>query len=268
MDALVWHKEYKNLDCDTELVVPVAHEAVFIKDGQVTDSFAMGRHFMRESCVGTGRLFHDEGEKVSCRVYYVKKEGAYSIKWNTPRPILITDPVLKIPVEFDIGGVFSIKIIDSKRFLSRLLAFTKKAALDEMKEFFRGRMLIYINDQLLAALAESKTSVIELPRKLMSISKDLELRMRYIFETFGISIEGFMLKKVELISGGEKEEVSPVCGLAGDGDAAGGGGQVGDGEPKPCITTSAGEVMYCPLCGVDLPPLSVYCHKCGAKVGE
>jgi membrane protease subunit (stomatin/prohibitin family) len=248
MDALVWIKEIRSLTPDTELVVPVAHEAVFIRDGRITDSFTMGRHSLKEAGVGEGHLFASEGDKADCRVYYVKKEGAYNIKWGAPQPLRFIDPLLKVPVEFDLSGVFAIKIIDTKQFLSQLLAFTKRAALEEVKTFFRERMAIYIKDPLLSLLNESRISVITLPSRLTAVSKDLEFRLRYMFESFGVSIEGFMLKKVELVGGGSEAVTEKVAQMPAE-------------EAKP-----AAEIMYCPKCGVALPPMSVFCFKCGVNL--
>lgn len=263
LDALVWFKERKNMDADTELVVPVSHEAVFIKDGQIMDSFTMGRYDLKECCVGDGHLFSASDEHVDCRIYYVKKEGGYSIKWNVNNPVCFNDPVLKIPVEFDLSGVFTIKIIDSKKFLQKLLAFTRKAELGEVKAFFRDRMLVYIKDELLSAMAENKVSIIELPRKLMTISKELEFKMRYIFESLGVSVENFMLKKVELLSGGEKCE-DKVEGASKE--KKGARKSIKKAVPEEDVKAAPAEIMYCPKCGVDLPPMSVYCFRCGEKV--
>jgi membrane protease subunit (stomatin/prohibitin family) len=253
LDALVWVMERKGLDSDTEVVVPVAHEAIFIKDGIITDSFTMGRHYLKECVVGEGHLFTRPDERVDCRIYYVKKEGTYNIKWETPAPICLEDPAIKKDVELVLGGVFAIKIINSKQFLTRLLAFTQDASLEEVKMFFRQRMLIYIKDQLLAIMVENKLSFSELEDKIMIISKELEFKLRYLFESFGVSIESFMLNKVEILGKKTKKDK-----------------KIEDQPAEEAETEkqTKGEVMYCPKCGVDLPPVSVFCFKCGAPIEE
>ena len=140
MDALVWLTECKNLSSDTEVVVPVAHEAIFIKNGNITESFTMGRHYLKECVIGEGHLFTHADDRVDCRIYYVKKEGTYNIKWETPAPICFEDPVLKKAVEFTVGGVFAIKIIDAKVSLPPA-CHTEAVSLDEVKAFLGSECL-------------------------------------------------------------------------------------------------------------------------------
>lgn len=252
MDALVWQTECKNLSRDAEVVVPVAHEAIFIKNGNIIDSFTMGRHYLKECNVGEGHLFSHPDEKIDCKIYYVKKEGTYNIKWETPTAISLEDPINKKETELCIGGVFAIKIIDAKIFLSRLITHTQTVSLDEVKEFFRQRMLFYIKDQLRSILVENQISIDELSEKLLTVSKEIEFKIRYLFESFGVSVENFLINKIE-IKGKE-----PFCLKY----------QNAEQESSKNENDIKGEIMYCPSCGVDLPPLSVFCYKCGVKLQD
>lgn len=249
-DALVWTRERKGLNIDSEVRVPLSHEAIFVKDGKMLDSFTGGGNYLlRETAVGEGHLFAEGDKTVDCRVYYVKKEGTYNIKWATSEPLQIIDPVLKLPVKLNVSGIFGINIINAKQFLSKLLVVTEKVALDEVKSFFRVRMMGYIKDEIVAALAANNINAIELPHKLTFISKYMELKLKYIFESFGVSISNFSLRKAELLTGGEKAP-EPVE----------------SPEPVKKVESEPIELMYCPDCGVALPPMSVYCFKCGKKL--
>ena len=88
----------------------------------------------------------------------------------------------------------------------------------------------------------------------MTVSKELEFKIRHLFESFGVSVENFMLNKVEI------KGKQPI--IIKDPSVE----QKQEQDKKE--EKVEGEIMYCPSCGVDLPPLSVYCFKCGVKIQE
>jgi membrane protease subunit (stomatin/prohibitin family) len=257
LDTLVWVKEKKHLDINTEIIVPVAHEAVFVRDGKMFDSYTCGRYSLTSQATGEGHLFLSPTDTFDCKIFFVKKEGTYNIKFATESPVCFVDPVLSIPVEFDMSGVFAIKIIDCKRFLQKLMVFTRKINLEETKAFFRTLMKEHIATQLRVAMQQSKVSIIDLFRKPDIISAKLAFNLRYLFSEFGIMIEAFLIKKINLISGGqhcEQDICEPLM-------------QATQPEKESnSVADGKGETMYCNKCGQALPPMSNFCYKCGEKI--
>lgn len=252
-----WKFPNESLSTRTQLIVNDSQEAVLFKDGIALDVFASGRYVLDTENVplltGMIRLPFGGRSPFSAEVWFINKAHSLDIKWGTATPVQIQDPRYGIFVPLRSFGQFGIRIIDSKKFLVKLVGTMPVFDKENLVQYFRGFYLTRIKDALSSYLIHKKVSILEINAYLEEISQYLQERIKPDFDEYGIELINFFINDVSV------SEDDPAL------------RKLKNALAKKAEMTIIGWELagYCPACN---KPVFIggakYCPECGSSLGQ
>ena len=125
---LVWKYQLSNseeLSTWTQLVVSESQEAFVVRDGVYDGPFGVGRHTLSTENLPILRtligLPFGGKSPFTAEVWFVNKIVNLDVRWGTPDPIQLQDPRFQIMVPVRTFGQYGLRVVDSKRFLLKLV---------------------------------------------------------------------------------------------------------------------------------------------------
>lgn len=103
-------------------------------------------------------------------VWFVNKQFNLDVKWGTPSPIQIQDPVFGVFVPVRSYGIFGIQIDDAKRFLVKLVGTLSSFTKNDIMRYFRGVYVARVKDAISTYIIERKIGILEINRYLDELS--------------------------------------------------------------------------------------------------
>lgn len=199
-DVLVWKHPGEDFNTNTQLVVGLAQEAVFVKGGQVLEHFMPGRYtlsaknypFVR-ALVG---LVSDSVSSFSCGVYYVNKGIAMGIDWGTDTLISVVDPIYRVPVDVGSYGDFSLQVENSQKLMEKLVGQSSGFSHQEIQQFFTNMMAMQVRGVISGTMLERQLSPIGIDAHLPEMSAAAAEKVRPIFEPYGMSVVHFTIAAI------------------------------------------------------------------------
>src|ERR1035437_6048369 len=99
-DVLVWKWPGENITSLSQVIVNQTQEALFYKNGQALDLLGPGRHTLSTANIPMmktiiGAPFGGQSP-FSAEIYFIDKAVLLDVKWGTPRPVPILDPLLNV----------------------------------------------------------------------------------------------------------------------------------------------------------------------------
>ena len=133
-DELVWKwspengnsKRPNQLRIGSQLVVNESQEAFMFKGGKLLDAFGPGTHTLSSYNIPfladlIGLVFGGDSP-FTAEVFYVNKALSQDAKWGLV-PFNIIEPNFKVPIPITCRGSYSVKVIDSRKFLTEIITF-------------------------------------------------------------------------------------------------------------------------------------------------
>jgi membrane protease subunit (stomatin/prohibitin family) len=149
----------------SQLVVREGQCALFLRDGRAMQLFEPGRHVLTTQTVAgiTGfvaGLAYGGETPFRAEVVFVGRQLFRDLRWGTPEPVYIPDPVLlQIPVRAN--GRFAIRVADPTVFVPKVVGTRPVFRQRDLEEFLRAQYLV---SALTDALASLGKPFVELPR--------------------------------------------------------------------------------------------------------
>ncbi len=108
----------------SQLIVRESQAAVFFRDGKALDTFGAGRHTITTANVPfltdlIGKAFSGN-TPFKAEVYFVSQRELTNMKWGTPQPITIIDPILRM-ARVTGYGTYSISVTDPQLFVTKIV---------------------------------------------------------------------------------------------------------------------------------------------------
>lgn len=186
-ETLVWKHPIEDFNYGSQLIVHESQEAVFFRDGQALDLFGAGRYTLETQQLpllekvyklptDTEGTFHSE-------VYFVNIATQMGAKWGTDSKVRLFDPASGLHVELGASGEFSIRVIDSRKLLVKLVGTTGSLTQEQLlgtantKGFFRAMVMTQVKSYLAQAIKESNINVLEIDAELLRLSEALKERI-------------------------------------------------------------------------------------------
>ena len=124
-DIVVKKHEAQDFNTHTQLIVHSSQEAIFYKDGRDLDLFEAGKYTLTtdkmpmlsklmNKTTGGVEQFHSE-------VFFINKLSFPDLKWGTPDPVLVTDPLEGLQMRVRAHGFFGARIKDSRKLLRKIV---------------------------------------------------------------------------------------------------------------------------------------------------
>jgi membrane protease subunit (stomatin/prohibitin family) len=124
-DELVWKFPYNNISTAAQLVVNQSQEAIFVKGGAFCDVLGAGTHTLSANNIPVLQklinLPFGGRTPFTAEVWYVSKTVRRNLKFGTPAPIELLDPLYNVSVPVRSFGDFGIQITDSSAFMQQMV---------------------------------------------------------------------------------------------------------------------------------------------------
>ncbi len=200
-NVMAWKYPCEELGTWTQIIVNETQEAVFVKEGKVLDILGPGRHTLStENIPILSKLINlPFGGKspFTAEVWYINKIYSLDVKWGTAPAIQIQDPKYHVFVPVTAFGQFGIQVVDSQKFLNRLVGTLPSFEHDAMVKYFRGLLVSNVKNVISTYLVKKNVSILEINAYITEISQELETKLRPEIEEYGIQLANFYVTSIE-----------------------------------------------------------------------
>lgn len=205
-ETLVWKHPIEDFNFGSQLIVHESQEAIFFRDGQALDLFGAGRYTLETQQLPLlEKVYHlpsDTEGTFHSEVYYVNLATQMGIKWGTDSKVRLFDPASGLHIELGASGEFSVRVIDSRRLLLKVVGTTGGLAQSDImgggsgKGFFRAMVMTQVKSYLAQAIRESGISVLEIDERLMELSEALRVKLNVRLAEYGLTLPEFFVSRV------------------------------------------------------------------------
>ena len=199
-DTLAWKCPSEELGTWTQMIVAESQEAFLFKGGQPVGPFLAGRHTLDTANypilsevlkIATGR------SPFTAEVWYINKVISLDVKWGTSSPIQALDPQYRIMLPVRAYGQLGLQVIDSGKFLVKLVGTMGSFDRDQFNSYFRGVIVTRAKDAVANLLATKKISILEISAHLNEISDELKKQIGPELEEFGLGLTKFFVNSID-----------------------------------------------------------------------
>ena len=184
----------------TQLIVQETQEAMLMKEGRYFGPFAPGRHTLDTKNFPLIEKFMriPFGGKTpfTAEVWFVNKAIALDVKWGTATPMQLKDPEYNIMLPVRAFGQFGIKILDTKKFLEKLVGTLPAFTESTLISYFKGIVMARTKDLIAEQITHKKISILEISAYLSDISEVLEQHLAVEFAEFGLGLQKFRVMSI------------------------------------------------------------------------
>ena len=183
-------------------MVNESQEAFLVHGGVYEGPFGAGRHTLTTENIpilrGIMGLPFGSKSPFSAEVWYVNRVANLNILWGTPDPIQLQDPKYKIMVSVRAFGQYGVRIIDSKKFLLKIVGTLKSFSIDTVAEYFKGVFITRIKTCIATAIVTNGQSVLEISTQLDALSKMLSTALAPEMSEYGIGLSQFNIHSINI----------------------------------------------------------------------
>lgn len=176
----------------TQLIVPPNQTAVFIRGGQVLDTFTSGTFTLETANMPlmTDAIKHVTGGHniFSAEIFLVNQMTIDGLKWGTPEPLSLKDEELGW-VQVRAHGEFRIKVTDPKVFVLEVVGGRRMYTNQEVRNFLIGSVKTKITD-LVATTFKSFGTVLANTEE---IAGAMKVKLREDFGKYGVELQDFFI---------------------------------------------------------------------------
>lgn len=204
-ETLVWKHPIEDFNLGSQLIVHESQEAIFFRDGQALDLFGPGRYTLETQQLpileklyqlptDTEGTFHSE-------VYFVNLATQMGIKWGTDSKVRLFDPMTGMHVELGASGEFSVRVVNSRKLLVKLVGTTGELRQEQLlggngKGLFRALVMTQVKSFLAAAIRENAINILEIDERLAELSEALRQRINPKLSEYGLEMPEFYVSRV------------------------------------------------------------------------
>jgi len=171
----------------SQVIVRDSQAAVFFRDGRALDTFGPGPHTIATANVPLlvnliGKAFSGQ-TPFKAEVYFVSLREFTDLKWGTPTPITIPDPVLRM-ARVQARGSFAVQVVEPQLFINKIVGTQGIYRTGDIQNFLRSMILTKLTD----LVGEMKKSVIELSGMAEELTMGVRAKAAEEFAARGLSL--------------------------------------------------------------------------------
>jgi len=209
-DELVWKwtpkqgnsKRENQLRIGTQLVVNESQEAFMFKGGKLLDAFGPGTHtltsynlpFLADLIGG----FFGGDSPFTAEVFYVNKALSQDAKWGLI-PFNLIEPNFKVPIPITCRGSYSVKVTDSRLFLTQLVGVTQIYNQSELQNMFRGIITQSAKDSIWKLSKALDLGPLELEYMVKELSNSIQPSIEDAMNSYGMAINLFSVEGISVV---------------------------------------------------------------------
>ncbi|MBX2811666.1 MAG: SPFH domain-containing protein [Myxococcales bacterium] len=193
-------QEIKN---GAQLVVREGQVACFINGGQLADVFTPGTYTLNTQNLPV--LASLKGWKYGfdspfkAEVYFLHSTQFTDLKWGTQNPVMLRDPEFG-PIRLRAFGVFSIRVVEPKKFLRQIVGTDSIFQVDEVV----GQLKRSIVAKFSQALGGAGIPVLELAASYDRLATVVLPSIEAEFSEMGLDVPTFIIENISLPASVEK----------------------------------------------------------------
>lgn len=199
---LAWKFPSQELATWTQLIVNESQEAFVVRGGVYDGPFGAGRHTLTtENLPGLrGVIGLPFGGKspFTAEVWFVNKVTNLDVRWGTPDAIQLEDPRYHVMVPVRAFGQYGVRIVDSKRFLLKLVGTVSRFDIDTLSEYFRGTFITRIKTEIASLIVRQGQSILEVSTQLEALSSALKLSLEPEVTEYGVALSQFNVHSINV----------------------------------------------------------------------
>lgn len=200
IDSLVWKNPVEDFNTTSVLVVDETHEALLVVNGNACDLFGPGRHTLETPNIPlVKRIINiptDGKTSFPCKVFFINKVHQMDLTWGIPGEITLNDPVYDIFLHVGMCGNMNIQVMDSRKFMLKMVGFRDTFDAESMVSKFRGIIKQYVKSYISKIMNVGKVSYFDMNENLFEISEVVREQLRPLFEDYGIDVLQFNIESI------------------------------------------------------------------------
>ena len=218
-DELVWKWTPKNgnqkrenqLRIGTQLVVNESQDAFMFKGGKLLDVFGAGTHTLTSLNIPfladvIGLAFGGD-TPFTAEVFYVNKALSQDAKWGL-MPFNIVEPNFKVPIPITCRGSYSVKIVDSRKFLTEIVGVSSLYNQLELQKLFRGIITESTKNAIWKLSKDLGLGPLELEYMVKELSNSIQPAVKFAMSKYGLEISFFSVEGISVVD--EDERVKKI----------------------------------------------------------
>jgi membrane protease subunit (stomatin/prohibitin family) len=200
---LVYKHPSEKLVFGTQLVVGEGQAAIFVKSGQICDTFTAGTYTLDAQNLPLiqGLINIPFGGKTpfTAEVYYLNMTTKMDIHWGTSDPIQLIDPKYSTKLNIRAFGQMGIKLNDPCVFLRELVGVMQQnewVQFGKLQLYYKGLIIQKIKVIISDIIINQKISALEIAPRMDEISEEAKKRIEDVFEQYGFRVAHFYIKSI------------------------------------------------------------------------
>ena len=171
----------------SQVIVRDSQAAVFFRDGRALDVFGPGPHTITTANIPylvdlIGKAFSGE-TPFKAEVYFVSLREFTDLKWGTPTPITIPDPVLRM-ARVQARGSYAVQVVEPQLFVNKMVGTQGVYRTPDIQGFLRSMILTKLTD----LVGEMGKSVIELAGMAEELTMGVRAKTAEEFAARGLNL--------------------------------------------------------------------------------
>jgi membrane protease subunit (stomatin/prohibitin family) len=171
-----------------------------VKGGQIYDILQSGTHTLSTNNIPLlNKLINLPFGGVSpfqAEVWFINLTAKLDIKWETPSPIQIEDPIYEVIVPVQSYGQYGLRVTDPELFLRSFVGNASSTTVDTMDSFFKGKILSQLSTLVSKKIVEDKVSVTKITTHLMDISEFCNEKLGKVLDKWGLEVLEFAIVSI------------------------------------------------------------------------
>jgi membrane protease subunit (stomatin/prohibitin family) len=200
--VVAWKFPSEELSTWTQLIVNESQEAYLVKGGVYEGPFGAGRHTLSTENIPIIRaamgLPFGGKTPFSAEVWFVNRVTKLDVKWGTATPIQLQDPQYSIMIPVRAYGQYGMQIVESKKFLQMLVGTLKTFDVENLSNYFRGKLIERISSEIAKVITRNKIPILQISSFLDSIAEQLKESLEHDFRNFGVSLQQLSVASINI----------------------------------------------------------------------
>ncbi|HIQ01345.1 MAG TPA: SPFH domain-containing protein [Anaerolineales bacterium] len=179
----------------SQVIVRESQAAVFFRDGKALDVLGPGRHTITTANIPLlvdliGKAFSGE-TPFKAEVYFVTTREFLDMKWGTPEPITIRDPVLRM-ARLRAFGTFGMSVADPQLFVNKIVGTQGLYRTSDVEKFLRSIVITKLTD----LLGEMEKSILDIPAMMEELASGVRAKAADDFTARGINLTAIYIESI------------------------------------------------------------------------
>jgi len=199
---LCWKFPSTDLRIGTQLVVHPSRVAFFVKGGKIYDMFDEGTHTLTTNNIPLlNKLINipfGGNTPFQAEVWFVNLVAKLDIKWGTPNPIQVEDPLYNVIVPMRAFGQYGLRVINPENFLRSFVGNASATSIETMDSYFKGKILSHLSALISKKVTQDKVSVLQINSHLVELSEYCDDCLDKVLEKWGLEVLEFSIQNINI----------------------------------------------------------------------